>query len=96
MPTRRLGDAPNWAAKRPCQDPDHSPPSHMSLEPGVYEHICPTCGELVQFVVSVVTMVAAPDVYTINRREELTIDANKPRRADEIIAAGDWPNEAYF
>lgn len=38
MPTRKIHDL-----ERICLDRDHAPPMHISLEPGVYEHECPTC-----------------------------------------------------
>lgn len=28
-----------------CRHPDHNPPSMIVLDPGVYEHTCPKCGE---------------------------------------------------
>lgn len=37
--------------KPPCNHPEHNPPSHMVLSPGIYRHICPSCGEGVEFVV---------------------------------------------
>lgn len=37
--------------KTPCLHPDHNPPSHISLPPGEYVHICPGCGEKRTFVV---------------------------------------------
>lgn len=35
---RKIADAP-----RPCLHPEHNPPSHLSLPPGTYEHVCPAC-----------------------------------------------------
>lgn len=37
--------------EKPCMSPQHNPPSHMYLEAGVYEYICPSCGETTQFTV---------------------------------------------
>lgn len=47
MPTRKIGDVP-FA----CTDHEHNPPSHAVFEPGVYEHICPTCGHKTVFTVT--------------------------------------------
>lgn len=26
-----------------CSHPEHEPPKHIALSPGVYEHTCPKC-----------------------------------------------------
>lgn len=70
MPTRRLGDAPKYVSPYSCKHPEHDPPDHRDLAAGFYEHTCPACGHLVQFVVNGVPMVATPDVYTVKRRED--------------------------
>jgi hypothetical protein len=46
MPTKKITDT-QWInnKQRQCRDPDHNPPNHMVYEPGVYEHICPACGQ---------------------------------------------------
>ncbi len=36
---------------RPCQDPEHNPAGMVVREPGMYEHICPTCGNKQIFTV---------------------------------------------
>lgn len=51
-PTEKIGEL--WP--RPCQDPDHKPPSHMVYEPGTYKHTCPSCGFVSIFHVPIVTM----------------------------------------
>lgn len=51
MPTRKIADLP-----APCLDSEHNPPTHIALERGVYEHVCPACGEKRQFVVETPTM----------------------------------------
>lgn len=38
--------------QKPCAHPEHNPPSHIVLQPGVYEHICPGCGEKKTFEVA--------------------------------------------
>lgn len=48
MPTKRIGDLPT---ARPCDHPEHRPPSQIYLEPGIYEHTCPGCGNSFTFVV---------------------------------------------
>lgn len=50
MPTRKIRDI-----KPPCNHPDHKPPMHMVFKPGVYEHICPACGEVITFTVPLIT-----------------------------------------
>lgn len=34
-----------------CLDPEHNPPSHIVLKPGIYEHTCPNCGKITKFSV---------------------------------------------
>ena len=46
--TRKIADPP----PRPCQHPEHNPPSMMVFEPGMYEHTCPQCGNTQRFTVS--------------------------------------------
>lgn len=52
MPIRKVGDPPErksagWALhdRLPCQHPEHDPPGHLVLAPGIYEYECPGCGE---------------------------------------------------
>jgi hypothetical protein len=28
-----------------CKDPEHKPPMFVKLDPGTYEHECPSCGK---------------------------------------------------
>lgn len=35
--------------EQPCLSPEHNPPSHIVLEPGIYRYTCPQCGETVTF-----------------------------------------------
>jgi hypothetical protein len=37
--------------KAACRHPEHNPPTMIVLEPGLYEHECPSCGRKVQFTV---------------------------------------------
>lgn len=34
-----------------CYDPEHRPPGHVVLPPGIYEYTCPGCGETRRVVV---------------------------------------------
>lgn len=59
MSFRRVGDLPKsdpyWpyrGGKPPCNDPGHNPPSHIYLENGIYENVCPSCGKVTRFFVS--------------------------------------------
>ena len=27
-----------------CNSPEHNPPTHIYLEPGEYDYVCPVCG----------------------------------------------------
>lgn len=49
--TRKIADIPV-----PCLDHEHKPPSMMLFEPGVYEHVCPSCGHKTVFTVPRVTL----------------------------------------
>jgi len=42
-------------ASIPCFHPGHNPPMHMVLEPGTYEHTCPSFGKKKVFKVPIVT-----------------------------------------
>lgn len=39
MPIYKIGEV-----KQPCLHPEHNPPTHIVLEPGIYEYVCPGCG----------------------------------------------------
>lgn len=43
MPLKKIADLPEFAKYEPCQHPEHNPPSHVHLKPGVYEYECPGC-----------------------------------------------------
>lgn len=39
------GMEPIPAHQRPCNSPEHSPPTHLCIPEGMqYRHICPACG----------------------------------------------------
>jgi hypothetical protein len=40
-----------WPKPKICRNPEHNPPSHMVLEPGLYSHTCPGCGKVQVFTV---------------------------------------------
>jgi hypothetical protein len=42
MPLRKIDDLAPWTDRVICIHPEHNPPSMMVLEPGVYEHTCPS------------------------------------------------------
>lgn len=46
MTLKKIQDVP-----KPCLHPEHKPPTHIVLSPGVYEHICPGCGYSTKFTV---------------------------------------------
>lgn len=48
MPIRKIADIPRV---KKCRDPDHEIPNMICLEPGIYEHECPSCGKKTTFVV---------------------------------------------
>ncbi len=48
MPIRKIADLPEQSH---CRHPEHQPPSMIVLEPGVYVHKCPSCGNEIEFVV---------------------------------------------
>lgn len=58
MTIRRIGNLPKpgregWTMphRRPCFHPEHNPPQHIVLAPGIYEHECPACGHKTIFTV---------------------------------------------
>lgn len=58
MPTKRIGDVPErigkWVLgdKERCLDLDHTTTAYIVREYGVYEHTCPSCGEVHRFTVN--------------------------------------------
>jgi hypothetical protein len=48
---RKIGEA-----KMPCIHPEHNPPTHIVLEPGLYEYECPGCGRKITFSVPAIMM----------------------------------------
>ena len=37
--------------KKICRHPEHDPPGHIVLEPGIYTYQCPACKKAVTFTV---------------------------------------------
>jgi len=50
MPLEKIADAP-----QPCLSPEHDPPESIVLEPGTYRWTCPSCGQVTEFEVPLVT-----------------------------------------
>ena len=48
---RRIDKDDDHWTKDECRDPEHSPPTMISLPPGTYEHVCPSCGQKIVVVV---------------------------------------------
>ena len=51
--TRKIADHPKAVA---CLDQQHNPPMHQVFSPGIYQHVCPTCGHSQIFVVPEITV----------------------------------------
>lgn len=54
--TRKIAEPPRPCLDplKPCLDPQHDPASHCVFEPGLYEHICPSCGRRMTFSVPLI------------------------------------------
>ncbi len=50
MALRRLSEPVRVPVAR-CQHPEHEPPTMVVLEPGTWEHTCPSCGAARVFTV---------------------------------------------
>ena len=46
---RKIGEL-----EKPCLSPEHNPPMHIVLAPGVYEYECPSCGKIMKFTVPLI------------------------------------------
>lgn len=58
MPIKKIVDFSDYKqVYSNCKDPDHNPPSYISLEPGVYEHTCPSC-----YVTSIINVPLNPSL----------------------------------
>lgn len=79
MPTKKIADLPTL---RGCRSPQHQPPAHESLPPGVYEHTCPSCGHQVRFRVDPPIGLAEPDAFRATgvtlRADSTTVCATLP------------------
>jgi predicted RNA-binding Zn-ribbon protein involved in translation (DUF1610 family) len=51
MPFRKISDVHD----EHCKHPEHNPPMHIALMPGVYEYKCPKCGKVTYLRVQGVT-----------------------------------------
>lgn len=41
--------------KNACSSPEHNPPMNIYLTPGRYKYTCPSCGNIIEFTVPLVT-----------------------------------------
>lgn len=70
MPIRKIADFPPAPKPEPkikkdeylkklmgCLHPEHKPPTHISLTPGIYEHECPACHKTQTFTVHETMMI---------------------------------------
>lgn len=48
--------SPSWLKKERCRHIEHDPPGFIVLEPGTYEHLCPSCGHKTVFTVPEIIM----------------------------------------
>lgn len=46
-----------------CIHPEHNPPSHIVLSPGVYEHECPGCGAKTIFRINGIRLGFSPQTH---------------------------------
>lgn len=63
MPFKKISEIPGWAQKH-CKSPEHNPPSHISLPPGVYDYSCPACGKTVRMNIDGVMLSMRPAPFT--------------------------------
>lgn len=52
-------------AQKYCSHPEHNPPSHIVLEAGIWEHICPGCQKVVRFQVPNVSWMYAAETHSL-------------------------------
>lgn len=85
MPIRKIEEEPtkSWFPKQACRDPEHDPPTHIVLEPGLYEHECPSCQRTVRFRIQRVICSVA------HRALSASAAATLARRDSEL-----WPLDA--
>ena len=50
MTTRKIRDYDNVGIYV-CRDRQHNPPGMRVFSPGEYEHTCPSCGNVINFIV---------------------------------------------
>jgi hypothetical protein len=43
MSFKKISERNSWTNKQ-CRHPEHNPPGHICLDPGIYEWTCPSCG----------------------------------------------------
>lgn len=67
-----------------CANPEHHPPAHIVLPPGVYRHTCPGCGKTSVFTVS--GRVSRPALDTLTDAEIATLRLVAAGKRDREIA----------
>jgi phage FluMu protein Com len=50
MATRKIKEFDTWNSAI-CRDRQHNPPGMRVYEPGLWEHECPSCGQITSFVI---------------------------------------------
>lgn len=58
MGLKKIADLPR---QQFCRHPEHNPPGHIVLSPGVYEHTCPGCKSVFRFSVHPTHMAVGGD-----------------------------------
>lgn len=82
MPTRKISNLP---VEKICQHREHLPPIMRVFTPGIYEHECPDCGNVIRFVVP-----EAPSYYDDTRRESEYSEHNDWVRKQDESRPSDW------
>lgn len=56
MPIRKITNEDGIWTQAPCRDSDHNPPTMIVLEPGLYEHTCPSCKKKTHFRIEAIKL----------------------------------------
>jgi hypothetical protein len=57
MPLRKISEP---SRRERCLSPEHNPPNMIVLQPGTYEHTCPSCGHATVFTIPLIICSAPP------------------------------------
>jgi len=60
MPLKKLSELPDHET---CRHPEHDPPMHIVLRPGIYEYTCPACGRSITFRVQPASLLRLPNAH---------------------------------